>query len=57
MSNELAVLLFVGNAVLFWLWCSHLIPFLQSKLHQAQGPCPHCGLRPTPSTADDPTTT
>jgi hypothetical protein len=45
MSGELAVLLFIGNAILFWLWASYLVPLLQSKVRDARGSCPHCGLQ------------
>jgi len=44
MPYELAVLLFVGNAILFWLWSAHLLPLFQSVLRDSRGQCPHCGL-------------
>ena len=43
MTTETAVLVFLGNAVLFWLWSSSLVPWVREILRETRGRCPHCG--------------
>ncbi len=43
MTIESAVLVFVGNAVLFWLWTRHLVPWVRESTRESRGRCPNCG--------------
>jgi len=43
MTIEVAVLVFLGNVVLFWLWSRNLVPWLRELMREARGQCPHCG--------------
>ena len=43
MTSETSVLVFRGNAVLFWLWTRNLVPWVREILRESRGPCPHCG--------------
>jgi len=43
MRLETAVLVFLGNVLLFWLWLRHLLPWVREIAREARGRCPHCG--------------
>ncbi len=43
MTIETAVLVFLGNAVLFWLWSCSLVPWVREIMRESRGRCPHCG--------------
>ena len=43
MSQLTAILLFVGNVLLFWLWANHLLPLLRELMRSERGKCPRCG--------------
>ncbi len=43
MTIETAVLVFLGNAVLFWLWTRNLLPWVREIMRESRGRCPYCG--------------
>ena len=43
MTIETAVLVFLGNAVLFWFWTRNLVPWVREIMRESRGRCPYCG--------------